>query len=322
MSKCTRIAALAIVSVMLVLATIVTQGAPVGAEDLGMIGAGDLPQGVVRLAARHYLVSEPTANVLIYAGDDFSVVMGVQRPTLVARAKETLEKLHAAPVRYALMLDDEKALQYGDGGWGEAGAITMAYEKLFLRMRAARSRREPRDSVEAPVNDLPKMSFSAVVQLYSKDEEIHFIRERAGYTDSDVIVHCEKEGLLYLGNTFTMDGYPAVDLQRLGTMLGIIDTAKYFVREWGYDPDQIEPIVPGRGPIATMKDLREYRDMLVTVRDRVDQMVRAGQTVDEIVASRPTAEFDARWGHGPVSPEQFVRSLHRAVWNAWRASTK
>jgi hypothetical protein len=77
--------------------------------------------------------------------------------------------------------------------------------------------------------------------------------------------------------------------------------------------ERLEPIVPGRGPVAKKEDLIAYRDMLIAVRDRVLALRDSGKTVDEVVAARPTAEFDARWGRGPVTPPAFVRMVYESL---------
>jgi hypothetical protein len=59
--------------------------------------------------------------------------------------------------------------------------------------------------------------------------------------------------------------------------------------------------------------VRAFRDMLVVMRDRIRALAQAGRTADQVVAARPSAEFDARWGSGRVSPEAFVRSVYRAA---------
>jgi cyclase len=269
---------------------------------------------VSRLAPHYHLLSEPDGNVVVYNGPDMSVVMGVQRPSLVRATKELLKSLSAQPVRYALMMEDDGVVAEGDGGWAASGAITFAHERLYYRMLLESNK------PEGFRNALPAIGFSQVIQLYSAAEELHFMRHRAGYTDADVIVHCENEGIVYLGNTFTMDGYPTIDATKLGTVDGIITTADHFVVNFGNDPAKIEPIVPGRGPAGQIKDLREFRDMLVAIRGRVDEMVRRGLTVDEVIQAKPTADFDARWGHGPVTPEAFTRMVHRSVLDAWLKS--
>jgi len=164
-----------------------------------------------------------------------------------------------------------------------------------------------------PDSALPAMGFSEVLQLHIKGEDTHVIHQRAGYTDADAIIHFEGSGIAYLGPTFTSDGYPRIDTAHGGKLSGMIDTVDFFVTNFGQHPDAIEPIIPGRGPVATIADLRAYRDMLRAVHDRVRALAKAGKSLPDIVAAKPTAEFDAKWGHGPVTPDQFVAMVHEAV---------
>ncbi len=274
---------------------------------------GDPEARVTPIADRFYVVSEPTANMVLFIGEDTSFVAGVQRPSLVSAAKAFVQSHNAPPVRYALMLEDAGALTLGDGGWGQAGSVTLAHEDFLRPMRRLARGKDPTTPATAMQHELPRVGFSQVVQLWLKDEEIHIIHERTGHTDADVIVHFEKAGVLCLGNTLTTDGYPAIELARDGSLAGIIQTAGYFVRAFGKTPDRIEPIVPGRGPIATTQDLRDYADMLTAIRDRVQSLIKDGKTVEDAVAAKPTATFDDRWGHGPVTPDQFVAMVYQSL---------
>ena len=98
-----------------------------------------------------------------------------------------------------------------------------------------------------------------------------------------------------------------------GTLVGVAQTAAAFATNFASFPDAIEPIVPARGPLAKIQDLRDFGDMLVAVRGRIVRLIEQGRTVEQAVAARPTAEFDARWGHGPVTPERFVRTAYAAI---------
>lgn len=285
-------------------------------------GAAPAQDGVrvQEIAPGYWLHALPTANLLLYGGADGSVVMGVQEPRLVAAARETVRTRGLRPVRYALLMEDDSAAGYGDGGWGAAGAVTMSHELFQVRMdRRVRPRRGT--GIPLPAGTaLPALSFSQVVQVYLEGEEVHFVHERPGYTNADVIVHFETAGLVYLGNAFTTDGYPQVDTARAGNVAGMIATADFFLSTFAHNHGKVEPVVPGRGPVADMAGLREYRDMLVTVRDRVQALRAAGKTVDEVVAARPTADLDARWGRGPVPPDAFVASVYHSLVRAERRS--
>jgi cyclase len=269
------------------------------------------PVTVAQVAPLYYVVSRPDANLLVYAGQSGGIVTGVQAPDLVARARRLLDSLHAAPVRYVLAMDADSAALYGDGGWGRTGAVTMAQELLYGRMR--RWQREHPAPPGGPAGaQLPVMGFSQVVQVHLDPEEVHFVHERVGYTNADMVVHFEREGLLYLGNTFTTDGYPAVDSAGGGSLAGIVSTADFFLTAFAGHEDKLEPIVPGHGPVATVADLRAYREMLVGIRDRVRALVLSGATLQAVVAARPTAPYDARWGHGLVTPDEFAATVYRS----------
>lgn len=276
---------------------------------------------VNEIAPHFYLLTDGTVNFLLFAGQQVSVSAGIHKPALVARANSLVKEIGAAPIKYDLLTEDVESLGYGDGGAKRAGAITFAHERLTNRLiaRAEHSGRSTSTAHHAEISgsssapDLPSLGFSAVVQLWLPDEEIHFIHERNGYSDADVIVHIEHAGILYLGSTFTTDGYPSIDLEAGGTVHGLMDAAEYFIRTFGNTPERVEPIIPGRGAVATVADLRAYADMLSAIVHRIESMITRHIALTDIIATRPTLEFDERWGHGAVRPEDFVRMVYASL---------
>jgi hypothetical protein len=262
------------------------------------------------IAPGFHLLSNGAGHLVVFAGQDASIVAGSLAPDLVTAARALLPGLAAPPVKYAIAMEGDSAAVYGDGGWGESGTIAMAQEDLYDRMAARRS--TPAEADEQ-LNDLPTMGFSRVVQLYLPDEEIHLVHDHDASTNADIIVHFEKAGLLMMGGVFTSDGYPRINLDAGGKVDAMIRWVDWFCEVFVRGPSRVEPIVPGRGPVATLQDLIAYRDMLVTVRDRVHAQLEAGQAVAQVIASSPTAEFDARWGQGPVSPDAFVAAVYESL---------
>src|SRR5260221_2347107 len=266
---------------------------------------------ITQVAPRYYLVSDASANVLVLTAPNGTLLAGVQRPALVKEVRTLLARLHAPAVRFVIPMEDtlperyEATLSNGDGGWARDGAITIMHEQYHYRMD--HWARLPTNVLN---NSLPLISFSHVVQAYLQDEEIHAIHDRAGYTDADLLIHFEKEGVLYLGNAFTTDGYPAIDLAHRGSINRFIATADYFIKEFGDNLPKVEPIIHTRGRPAKMHELVEYRDMLTTVRDRVKGGLEARRTIDAVVADHPTREFDEKWGHGPIAPDQFIQMIY------------
>ena len=270
--------------------------------------AASEPPRVAQVAPNFYVISNQAANLVLAVREDVSFIAGVQRPELVTQAIATVQELKAPPVKYALLIDDEEAVRFADGGWGSRGAVTLAHEALTGRLYRATA-----GGTAAPGTALPLIGFSQVVQLHLTGEDTHIIHQRPGYTDADSVIHFEGSGILYLGPAFTSDGFPRIDAARGGKMSSMIETVDYFVTAFAQRPAAIEPVIPGRGPVATLADLRDYRDMLRSVHDRVQALVKAGNTLPDVLSAKPTAEFDARWGHGPVTAAQFVTMVFESV---------
>jgi cyclase len=256
------------------------------------------------IAPNVYMLSVPAANAVVVADELGCLYAGVQLPPLIGAAKALAGRLNRQ-FRYVVTTEDDAAVRRRDGGWGESGVITIAQENLNKRMR-----RSPQsDAGTAP----PTLGFSHVMQLWLKNEEVHLIHEQSGYSNSDMVVHVEKAGVLYASSLFTNDGYPAIRPDIGGSASQLISFAKYFIRNFHDSVDLLEPIVPGRGPVAKMHDLYDYAHMLMTTHERItDQMARP-LSLEEIQKREPTKEFDARWGRGPVSPAAFTAMVYESI---------
>ncbi|HEY1807156.1 MAG TPA: MBL fold metallo-hydrolase, partial [Acidobacteriaceae bacterium] len=77
--------------------------------------------------------------------------------------------------------------------------------------------------------------------------------------------------------------------------------------------DERTKIVPGHGPLGDQAALQNYRMMLVTVADRVEKLKASGETIEEVIAAKPTADLDATWGKGPIQPATFVAIVYDSL---------
>jgi cyclase len=261
---------------------------------------GTAPVKKTNLARDTYLFSAPEGNLVLYDGANGFVAAGVQSPSLVRAARAQVDA-RTGRRGYAIALVSDSAAAYGDGGWTSAGAVTIAHENLRRRLAQAGTR--------PPSSPVTSLGFSEVIQIYVPGEDTHAVHQKPGYSDADVSVHLERAGVLILGSIFTADGYPAIDTEHGGTFTGLLETATTFANNFGTLPT----IVPARGPAVSGRVLRDYVAMLTAIRNRVQQLSRAGRTLDQIKAARPTAEFDARWGHGAVTADVFVTQVFNGL---------
>ncbi len=272
-----------------------------------------LPAALVALprdaAGQAVTVAEPAAGVLVLAtragnsiasvGPEGAVLVGVQTPVTTAALEAELARRTRSPRRFVVLAPGDSGLVAGDAGWAALGATVVAHEWTRPRLQewgggAARVA-------------LPAVTYSEVIAFDVNGESIHVVHMPPGYSDDDAIVHFHHANIVHLGSSLTTDGYPHVDLAQNGSIDGIIETVSRFV-----DSPEDSRFVPRRGAIVRTAELREYHRMLIAVRDTVRALAKAGLPEDPVVAAHPTAAFDARWGRGRITPEQFVRMVYRS----------
>jgi len=129
------------------------------------------------------------------------------------------------------------------------------------------------------------------------------------HTDGDLSAYFTKADVLLTGDTWWNGLYPFIDYVAGGSIDGMIRAAEANLAMAG--PNTI--VIPGHGPVGGQADLMEYRDMLVTIRGSVATLKKQGKTIDQIIAAKPTADFDAKWGQMIISPELFTRLVYRGV---------
>ena len=129
------------------------------------------------------------------------------------------------------------------------------------------------------------------------------------HTDGDTIIYIAPSNVAVVGDLFSNAFYPVIDLASGGSIDGLILTIDRILAQ----TDEQTKIVPGHGPVATRGDLQDYRNMLVQVRQHIQQLIAAGKTMDEVVAAAPTKDFDAKWGTGYVTPEVFTKLVFSSL---------
>jgi len=211
-------------------------------------------------------------------------------------------------VRYVVIMPVDPAQSEGDAGWGRRGAFVAMQEKALDRI-GGHIMGAPKPLAERFAKlgvDIPRISFSEVISFDLNGEAIHIVKQRPGYGDADALVHFHVAKLVYWGEAFPGDGYPAIDAAQKGTLDGLLR----MLEGW---TDSGFHVVPARGEVTNGASVKAFRDTIVTVRDRVQHSIDAGHSENEVIAEHPSAEFDARWGRGRVPPDAFVREIYRAL---------
>ena len=129
------------------------------------------------------------------------------------------------------------------------------------------------------------------------------------HTDTDIYIRFPRANVLHLGDTYFNGGYPFFDTVTRGNIGGMIEAANRGLKL----VDKSTKVIPGHGPLGSMETLTAYRDMLVTARDRVQKLKSSGRKLEEVVKEKPTADLDAVWGKGFMTPEAFVTLVYNTL---------
>ena len=247
------------------------------------------------------VITTKAGNSIASVGPDGAVLVGIQTPATTAAIEAELAKRTRSPRRYVVLSPGDSTVVAGDAGWGALGAVAIVHE--WNRPKLEEWSKLP----GAATKVLPPVTYSEVIAFDMNGESVHVVHMPGGYSNDDAIVHFHHAGVIHLGGAFTMDGYPAADFSQNGSVDGMIDVVGRFLNS-----PETNHFVPVRGPVATTAELKEYHAMLTKVRDRVRQLAKAGKSEGQVVAAKPTAAFDSRWGNGPVTPDAFVRMVYNS----------
>jgi cyclase len=266
------------------------------------------PTSVTEIRPNLLVFGTDNGNVLASVGADGALIVGTPSAASTAQISSVLAGRTKSAVRYVVIAPQDLAHSQGDAGWGRRGAFVAMQENALQRLGGhamGPPGQLPPRMVQLGV-DRPRVSFSEVLSFDINGDAIHIIHQPPGYSDADAIVHFHVANTVYLGEVFPGDGYPMVDPAQGGNLDGLVKT----LGSWTGDTFRI---VPARGSVTNGANVEAFRAMIVTVRGRVLQMIHAGKTESQVVATHPTSEFDARWGHGRVPPEIFVHEVYAAL---------
>ena len=262
-------------------------------------------------------VTEITPNVLVFAtstgnvvasiGPDGALLVGEPSAASTPQIEEILARRTRNRTRYVVIYPEDPAKSQGDAGWGKRGAFVVMQEKALERLgghRMGKSVPLPQRLMSLGV-DRPRVSFAEVISFDVNGEAIHVVHQKPGYSDADAVTHFHVASVVYMGEVFPGDGYPRIDATQNGTLKGLLDQLSW--------TDPKFHIVPARGALTNGPSVKAFADMIITVRDRIKRMMSAGKSESDIVNAHPTQDFDSRWGHGRVTPREFVRELCAAI---------
>jgi cyclase len=249
-------------------------------------------------------------NVVCQIGPDGKLVIDSQIATGTSHLLDALEKLDEH--RLKLLINTHWHFDHTDGNAALhlEGAFIMAHDNTRLRLLQPQVMQTYEAHFPAaPDAGLPQETFPESQTLWVNNDQQDLVHTPDAHTDSDIFIHFHKGNVIHAGDLWFNGMYPLIDIGSGGTINGMIRGVDQVLAR----ADDRMKIVPGHGPLGDKASLQAYREMLVTVADRVEKLKASGKSVDEAVAAAPTADLDAVWGKGNLKPSTFVALVYDSL---------
>ena len=263
----------------------------------------DLGQGV-------YVLFGAGGNIGVSTGADGAFLVDDQFAPLTAKITASVAEVTNQPIKFVLNTHYHGDHSGGNENLGKAGALIVAHENVRQRMTSDEFKQQ---YAQGGGQDLPKalpvVTYDGAVALHLNGQTIRGYHIPNAHTDGDTIIHFEEANVIHMGDTFFNGFYPFIHTQAGGNVEGIIAAADAAASL----ANSNTKIIPGHGEVTDLAALRTYRDMLVTIRDRVITLLNEDKSLEEIIAAKPSREWDETLGKGFIPPERLITAVYESL---------
>ena len=262
----------------------------------------------VKLSENVYMLLGSGGNIGVYAGDDGVFLVDDQFAPLTKKIKAAIGKISDKKIRFVINTHWHFDHVGGNENLGEMGSVIIAHENVRKRMSTDQFIEFFQKKIPAsPKVALPIITFTKDLVFHLNGENIHVFHVNNAHTDGDAIVYFRNSNVIHTGDIYFAGRYPFIDTSAHGSVNGVIDAAQYVLSIINDDTK----VIPGHGPLSNKAELRAYVDMLISVRAKISKQISDGKAIEEIQRTKPTQAFDKKWGHGMLTPDQFVQILYK-----------
>jgi glyoxylase-like metal-dependent hydrolase (beta-lactamase superfamily II) len=288
---------------------------------------------VVKVRKNFYMIAGAGGNIGVQIGSDGIVLVNAGTTQASDQVLAELKKLTDLPIRYIVNADggrdfvggNEKLAKAGFtiftnalGNTGFVGAMTNGGAAAILSHESVLGRMT-KDAY--PAAALPTEAFFTQRKtLRMNDEGIEVLYQPAAHSDTDSFVLFRGSDVVVTGDVMDTTRFPVIDLARGGSIQGEIDALNKLI-ELTIAPtpfiykDVGTYVIPGHGRVCEQMEVVDYRDMVVTIRDTVADLVAQKKTLEQIKAARPALAFETRYGAktGPGTTDAFIEAIHKSL---------
>jgi cyclase len=278
-----------------------------------------------------YMLVGAGGNITVQIGSDGVLMVDTGLAPMSDKVLAAVRSLSDKPIRYIInthvhadhvggneAIAKSGATIAGGNVVGDIGtsasnqATIIAFQTVLDRMSSA-----PAGSA-VPQGAWPTDTYTTLERkIFFNDEGVQLIHVPAAHTDGDTMVFFRRSDVISTGDIFVTDGYPIVDLDRGGNIQGVIAGLNRIV-DLAIPADEQEGgtlIIPGHGRLCDVADVVFYQEMVTIIRDRIQDLINKGMSLDQVKAAQPTRDYDPRYGSttGFWTTDKFVTAVYKSL---------
>ena len=259
-----------------------------------------------KLASNFYTLEGQGGTISVLTGPDGVLLVDAQFAPLTDKLVAAIRAISDEPIRFLINTHVHGDHTGGNENFAKLGALIFSRDQLRERLAHPNPAPDGTPGKPAPAQALPVVTYDGPVTLHLNGERVQLVPIRSAHTDGDTLVSFAQLDILAVGDYYRGVGYPRVDLGNGGTLKGLLAGLGETIGRAGPNTR----IIPGHGPITDRNGVIAQRDLILTFRDKLAPLVARGMTVEEVLATKPTADQDAKTPLGEQTSEQFVRWLY------------
>jgi glyoxylase-like metal-dependent hydrolase (beta-lactamase superfamily II) len=257
-----------------------------------------------------YMLEGAGGNIGVCIGQDGVFLIDDQYAPLTEKIKAAIAELTDKPVKFLINTHWHGDHVGGNEKLGEAGAVIVAHENVRKRMSTEQVMKIFNRTIPpSPKAALPVITFTRDLKFYFNGEEIEVTHAAHAHTDGDAIIYFKNSNVVHTGDVYFNGMYPFIDAGSHGSINGVVDATIQLHTIINKDTK----IIPGHGPLSDADAFQKYSTMLMTIRDRVKEHIAAGRSLEEMLAMRPSKDYDEMWGKGFMTPDQFLSIAYQTL---------
>ena len=279
-----------------------------------------------------YMLVGAGGNITVQTGNDGVLLVDTGVAQMSDKVLAAVRSISDKPIRYIINTHVHPDHTGGNEAIAKAGstiaggnvvgdigasagnqAAVIAFQAVLDRMSAPTGQQAP-----TPEHAWPTETYTtAERKLFFDGEGIEIIHVPAAHTDGDSMVFFRRSDVISAGDIFVTNRYPIIDLQRGGNVQGVIAGLNKII-ELAIPRDEQEGgtmVIPGHGRLCDVADVVFYQEMVTIIRDRVEDMIKKGMTLEQVKAAKPTRDYDPRYGatSGIWTTDMFLEAVYKSL---------